>query len=124
MSDSDPEALFTAAAAGLKRFGLAYVHVLEPLGTTPAYAGAIKAAIGGIPLIVNGGYEFASGTVAVSTGKADAIAYGKLYIANSDLVERFAKGAPLNEPNPKTFYGGGAAGYTDYPRLDDAVAAE
>ncbi len=124
MSDSDPAALFTAAAASLKRFGLAYIHVLEPVGTTPALAGDMKAAIGGIPLIVNGSYDYETGTSAVAGGVIDAVAYGKLYIANPDLVERFAAGSSLNEPNPKTFYGGGAAGYTDYPTLNAAAAAE
>jgi len=84
----------------------------------------MKAAIGGTPLIVNGGYDFETGTAAVAGGVIDAIAYGKLYIANPDLVERFKTGATLNEPNPKTFYGGGAAGYTDYPTMDKAAAAE
>ncbi len=123
MSDSDPTALFTHAAASLKRFGLAYVHVLEPIGSAPVLAGAIKQAIGA-PLIVNGGYDLASSEAAIEGGVIDAVAFGKLYIANPDLVERFKTGADLNEPNPKTFYGGGAAGYTDYPALDRAAAAE
>jgi len=123
MSDSDPAALFTQAAASLKRFGLAYVHVVEPLGTTPALASAISKAIGA-PLIVNGGYDRASGIAAIASGAADAIAYGKLFIANPDLVERFKAEAPLNEPDQRTFYGGGAKGYIDYPKLAEAAAAE
>ena len=51
---------------------------------------------------------------------ADLIAYGRLFLANPDLVERFASGAPLNEPDPDTFYGGGAEGYIDYPSLEGA----
>ena len=50
-------------------------------------------------------------------GEADAIAYGKLFIANPDLPLRFAKGAPLNLPDPETFYAPGSEGYTDYPFL-------
>lgn len=50
-------------------------------------------------------------------GKADLIAFGKLYIANLDLVERFAAGASFNQPDPKTFYGGDEAGYIDYSTL-------
>jgi N-ethylmaleimide reductase len=122
MSDSNPEALFTAAGAALKDLGLAYVHVLEPVGTTPVLAPAIKAAIGA-PLIVNGGYDLATSQAAIASGATDAIAYGKLYIANPDLVERFKTNAPLNEPNPQTFYGGGAEGYTDYPVLKASAAA-
>jgi 2,4-dienoyl-CoA reductase-like NADH-dependent reductase (Old Yellow Enzyme family) len=51
------------------------------------------------------------------SGDADAIAYGKLYIANPDLVARFKVAAPLNKPDPSTFYGAGPKGYTDYPAL-------
>ena len=53
----------------------------------------------------------------LKSGDANLIAFGKLFIANPDLVERFQKGAPLNAPNPETFYGGGAEGYIDYPTL-------
>ena len=47
----------------------------------------------------------------------DAVAVGREFLANPDLVRRWREGAPLNEPNPQTFYGGGAEGYTDYPAL-------
>jgi N-ethylmaleimide reductase len=60
---------------------------------------------------------------AVESGEADLVAFGKPFIANPDLVERLSRGAPLNEPRRETFYGGGAAGYTDYPTLGDARAA-
>ena len=60
----------------------------------------------------------------MSANEADLIAFGKLYIANPDLVERFKRGAPLNEYDKDTFYGGGAKGYTDYPALESAAAAE
>jgi N-ethylmaleimide reductase len=50
---------------------------------------------------------------------ADAVAFGQLYIANPDLVERFKLNAPLNEPDPASFYGGNEKGYTDYPVLED-----
>ena len=55
---------------------------------------------------------------------ADLIAFGKPFISNPDLVERLKKGAPLNAFDKATFYGGGAKGYTDYPVLGEAVAAE
>jgi N-ethylmaleimide reductase len=58
---------------------------------------------------------------AVSNGHADLVAFGRLFIANPDLVERFRLNAPLNEPDRATFYGGDAAGYTDYPGLDQAA---
>ena len=57
-------------------------------------------------------------------GVADAIAFGRLYLANPDLVERFRRDAPLNTPNPKTFYAPGPAGYTDYPALDELETAQ
>ena len=54
--------------------------------------------------------------------KADLIAFGKLFISNPDLVERLKLGAPLNDFDKNTFYGGGAKGYTDYPALKQATA--
>jgi N-ethylmaleimide reductase len=53
----------------------------------------------------------------IEKGFIDAVAFGRSYIANPDLVERLQKDAPLNEPQPATFYGGSAKGYTDYPTL-------
>lgn len=55
---------------------------------------------------------------AIASGIADAIAFGRLFIANPDLPERFRRGASLNEPDPSTFYGGGEKGYTDYPFME------
>jgi N-ethylmaleimide reductase len=60
----------------------------------------------------------------LAEGAADLIAFGKPFISNPDLVERLKKGAPLNAWDKATFYGGGAKGYTDYPTLQAAVAAE
>jgi N-ethylmaleimide reductase len=67
--------------------------------------------------MVNNGYGKALAEDAVAGGAADLVAFGKLYIANPDLVERLRTGAELNEPDRATFYGGGAKGYTDYPAL-------
>ncbi|MEJ1158790.1 alkene reductase [Prosthecomicrobium sp. N25] len=121
MADSDPAALFVAAAAALRPYGLAYLHVIEPVGTEPALAPAMKAA-SGLPVILNGGFDASSGAAAVAGGVADAIAYGKLFLANPDLPERFRRGAPLNEPDPATFYGGTEKGYVDYPALEASPA--
>jgi N-ethylmaleimide reductase len=60
---------------------------------------------------------------AVASGAADLVAFGKPFIANADLARRLREDAPLNVPDPKTFYGGGAEGYTDYPLLPEAQAA-
>jgi N-ethylmaleimide reductase len=64
-----------------------------------------------------GGYDQAMGEKVLEEGLADAVAYGRLYISNPDLAERFQKNAPLNPYNRATFYGGQEAGYTDYPTL-------
>jgi N-ethylmaleimide reductase len=58
---------------------------------------------------------------AISSGRADLVAFGRLFIANPDLVERFRLNAPLNQPDRATFYGGGTEGYTDYPALNEAA---
>ncbi|WP_428310712.1 alkene reductase [Hydrocarboniphaga sp.] len=71
-----------------------------------------------VPLLLNGGYTRESGEADVESGLADAIVYGKPYIANPDLVERFRLRAPLNEVDFSTLYAGGASGYTDYPRYE------
>ncbi|MEO0613473.1 MAG: hypothetical protein AAFY83_09180, partial [Pseudomonadota bacterium] len=69
--------------------------------------------------IANGDYSAREGAEAVASGYADAVAYGRAYIANPDLPKRFAVGAQLTTPNEKTFYGGDETGYTDYPFLSD-----
>jgi N-ethylmaleimide reductase len=68
-------------------------------------------------LISAGGYDQAMGEAVLEAGLADAVAYGRWYISNPDLAERFKQGAALNPYNRATFYGGGEAGYTDYPAL-------
>jgi N-ethylmaleimide reductase len=70
-----------------------------------------------VPFIANTGFDKAKGMDVLRSGDADAIAYGKLYVANPDLVTRFKVDAPLNKPDPSTFYGAGPKGYTDYPTL-------
>jgi N-ethylmaleimide reductase len=70
--------------------------------------------------IANNGYDLALAREALRRGLADLIAFGRLFIANPDLVERLRIGAPLNELDRETLYGGGAKGYTDYPLLTPA----
>tara|TARA_R110002072_G_scaffold123048_2_gene258081 strand:+ start:260 stop:1360 length:1101 start_codon:yes stop_codon:yes gene_type:complete len=122
MSDSDPEALFSYVARELGKRKLAYLHVVEEFpGTTPVDFdyGALKTLFGG-PYIANGGYTREKAVAALASGKADLIAFGRPFIANPDLVARLSQDAPLNEPDPATFYGGDAKGYTDYPSLQSA----
>lgn len=123
MRDSAPQATFNEVTDALNVFDLAYLHVVEGgiHGGGEAepfdFYGMRKRFKG--PYIANLAYDKAKGNAAIASGHADAIAYGVPFIANPDLVERFAKGAPLNVADSATFYGGGAAGYTDYPCLQD-----
>ena len=70
-----------------------------------------------MPIIANGGLDQAAGEARLAAGLCDAVAYGRAWIANPDLVERFARQAPLNEVDMATFYQGGEKGYLDYPAL-------
>jgi 2,4-dienoyl-CoA reductase-like NADH-dependent reductase (Old Yellow Enzyme family) len=76
----------------------------------------LKAAFRGV-YIANEKFDFESAGQVVASGEADAVAFGKLFIANPDLPRRFALRAALNESQPAAFYAGGAQGYTDYPSL-------
>ena len=127
IGDSDPISLFNAVIEKLNTYHLAYVHMIEPRSTTaggndqldaqaPITSEMFRAAYQG-KFISAGGYDQAMGEAVLEAGLADAVAYGRLYIANPDLAERFKQGAKLNPYNRATFYGGGEAGYTDYPTL-------
>ena len=119
IQDSDPRKTFTAVADLLRPHGLAYLHVVDGdfvTGKTLLDYGEVRRAFGGT-FMVNGGYTQERAEAAIRTGAADLVAFGSLYIANPDLVERFRKGAALNAPDPATYYGGDARGYTDYPFL-------
>lgn len=120
ISDSAPQRLFNHVASSLSPFGLAYLHVVEGgMGgeATPDFdfEDLRRQFKGGY--IANLAYDKARGNAAIASGHADAIAYGAIYIANPDLVERLRQDAPLNTPDQATFYGGDAKGYTDYPTL-------
>lgn len=115
MGDSDPAALFGHVARELGKRKLAFLcareshdkHALGPM---------LKQEFGGV-YIANEGFTPESAREVVSSGKADAVAFGKPAIANPDLVERLRINAPWNPPEPETFYGDGPKGYTDYPFL-------
>jgi len=116
MGDSDGLATFTYVGRELGNRGLAFICARE--AQKPDSIGpAIKDAFGGV-YIANEGFTQESAERALADGTADAVAFGKLFIANPDLPIRFAKHAPLNPPDTKTFYAGGAAGYIDYPALE------
>jgi len=115
MGDDNPLQTFTYLASELGKRKLAFICTREFLDDTSLMP-AIKRAFGG-PLIANEKFEFNSAQLAVQNGVADAVAFGRLFIANPDLVARFKKNAPLNEWVSTSFYAPGAQGYTDYPTL-------
>ncbi|AGA28630.1 LOW QUALITY PROTEIN: NADH:flavin oxidoreductase [Singulisphaera acidiphila DSM 18658] len=123
MEDDDPSETFTHVARALAPFGLAYLHVgydsgYSRGGSMPGLkpVDLIRAVYPGTLLAV-GGFTRQSGQEAIASGRADAIVFGRPFIANPDLVERFARNAHLNLPDSANFYGGDERGYTDYPTL-------
>lgn len=125
--DSQPQALFNRVVDDLSPIGLAYLHVVE--GDTGGardnltfdYA-ALRTRFDGV-WMVNNGYTRQMAMDAVSQGRADLVSFGRLFMANPDLVRRLVENAPLNSlMGPETFYGGGAHGYTDYPFLEPKSA--
>jgi len=129
-SEPEPLPVLGALADGLAPLGLAYVHLIEQFSRSPqgvdAYdddpRGELLRERAGAPLLVNGGYDHATGEAALGAGRAAAVVYGKPFISNPDLVERFRAGAELAPWDKDTFYGGGAQGYTDQPTLGGEAA--
>jgi len=113
MGDSNRAATFGYVAKQLGARRIAFICVREYIGED-SIGPQLKAAFGGA-YIANEKFDFDSAQQAVGTGRADAVAFGKLFLANPDLPRRFAEHLPLNEPQVATFYSGGPAGYTDYP---------
>ena len=125
IADSEAEAIALYLAKAFTARGIAYLHIAEPdwaggpeLST--AFRQALRAAFPG-SLICCGGYSAAEAEALIASGLSDAVAFGRPYIANPDLVARFATGAALNTPDRATFYGGEEVGYTDYPTLGNAA---
>jgi N-ethylmaleimide reductase len=135
ITEDAPQTVFDYLVKELATRNLSFIHIIE--GATGGDRDYVQ---GGKPFdyqelkdtyrnaggtgawVVNNGYEKDTAEKAVASGYADGVAFGKLFIANPDLVERFKTNAPLNEPDKNTFYGGGAKGYTDYPTLESAEA--
>jgi N-ethylmaleimide reductase len=124
MRDSNPRATFSEVAAELRAFGLAYLHVVDPVEARASndapFVRDLRSLFRG-PVIVNGGFSRESAELAITRGDADAVSFGSPFLANPDLPWRLAVGAPLNSPDPATFSGGGERGYVDYPRLEAAA---
>ncbi len=119
MGDSNPLATFGYVAAELGRRKIAFICTREHVAPD-SIGPKIKAAFGGV-LIANEQFTQESAEQVIARGDADAVAFGKAFIANPDLVERFRQNAPLNPPDMATFYQGGNQGYIDYPALDVAA---
>jgi N-ethylmaleimide reductase len=124
MGDSNPEALFGYVADALNRFGLAYLHVVDPRivnnvekkeGYVAPVAAAQLSQIFKGPVLAAGGFTREDAENTLQNGDAAAIVFGRFFIANPDLVERFKNGCELNAYDRDSFYGGDERGYTDYP---------
>lgn len=121
ITSSDPQAQFDYIVDQLSALDLVYLHVVEgatggPRDVAPFdYAGLRRRFKN--TYIANNGYDLALAKQQLAENKADLFAFGRPFIANPDLVERLKTGAPLAELDPNTLYGGGAAGYIDYPTL-------
>ena len=122
LSDENPQETFEYVVEQLNRYDLAFLDLLQGTGGAPKDQwlpfdyDRLRALYTG-KLIRNNGYDFASAQEAIASGAADAIAFGRLLLANPDLVERFRRGAPLNAPDYEKLYVGEEKGYTDYPFL-------
>ena len=134
MGDEDPESLFGYLAERLNDRDLAYLHVVDPAiagnenSATPDPCAEnlmrlIRERYTGT-LIVCGGYTSESAGAAILERKADLVAFGRAFLANPDLPERFRENAPLNAPDQSKFYGGGIEGYVDYPTLKQRMGEE
>lgn len=125
MGDSNRHATFSHAVERLAGFGLAYLHVIDPVAGPMARSSVgidrllphLRKLFPG-PVIANGGYSRETAEAILQSGEADLVAFGVPFIANPDLPARFAAGAALAQPDSALFYTGGERGYIDYPALE------
>jgi N-ethylmaleimide reductase len=131
MSDSNPKALFACVAEQLNRFGLAYLHIIEPRvkgnvvideGQAPGAAEQLRKIFKG-RIIAAGGFEPDTAEAIVEEGDADAVAFGRHFVSNPGLPRRIQERLPLTEYDRDTFYTFDSHGYTDYPFYDDKTDA-
>jgi N-ethylmaleimide reductase len=125
MHDSNPRHTFGYIVTELSKLGIGYLHTIEPTEADLRHgldaeqavpASYLRERFDGV-LVTNGGFTAERAQSFLDAGHADAIAFGTAFLANPDLPERIRRGAPLNLPDPSTFYGGTEKGYTDYPAL-------
>jgi N-ethylmaleimide reductase len=134
MHDNDPIALFTYLIDKLNPVGLAYLSFIEPRSSSIGLAEDLSVdstnnallfrRLFNGPVLSAGGYTAETASEAILAGNADAIGFGRAFIANPDLVNRLMSGATLNKYDRATFYGGAEVGYTDYPLLEPQLEAE
>ncbi|MDB5773309.1 MAG: hypothetical protein JWM42_3683 [Burkholderia sp.] len=125
MGDKEADASTLYLAKEFSRRGIAFLHIAEPDWAggpvlTDEFRRQIRADFNGL-LIFCGGYTAAEADALIANGLGDAVGFGRQFLANPDLVERFRAGAKLNAPDQTTFYGGDARGYIDYPTLKQAA---
>jgi N-ethylmaleimide reductase len=122
MSDSNRAETFGYAVKQLATFGLAYLHLVDPIAPAAVAEGrlapTLRQSFSG-PIIINGGFDRETGAAVIERGEADLVAYGVKFLANPDLPERWLRGVRLNDPVRETFYGGDERGYVDYPALTE-----
>jgi N-ethylmaleimide reductase len=130
MRDSNPTALFTYVAQQLNRFGLAYLHIIEPRvkgnvtineGQGPIAAGQLRKVFEG-KIVAAGGFEPDTAEAAIANGVADAVAFGRHFVANPDLPLRIEEGVALTRYDRNTFYTFDSVGYNDYPFAHQLVS--
>lgn len=129
MHDNDPSTTFGELAKELDRIGVAYIEVVEDSfqgnhfnGRPEPVIDAIRAGFHGI-YMGNGAYSADEADARIRAGRCELVSFGRLVISNPDLLERFRRGAPLNDWDSSTFYGGDERGYLDYPLLADRYGA-
>ncbi len=124
MGDPDPIGLYSHVLSRLGELDIAYAHLIEARDGAGMEIDTPQEAVDRLrpswrkTLLLAGGFNGESADAAIRSGRADAIAFGRHFLANPDLPRRLRIGAPLNAYDRKTFYGGGAAGYIDYPALE------
>jgi N-ethylmaleimide reductase len=128
VNDSNPEPLFVAAAEALAEIGIAFLEVREPhpesalrIPDHPPIAPKMRKVFPA-PLVLNSEYTLERAQAALDAGEADAVSFGRSFIANPDLPQRLEAGSELNKPDPMTFYSQGPEGYVDYPALEAQAA--
>jgi N-ethylmaleimide reductase len=115
IAENNTHAVYGALIRELSQLGLAYLHIMQ-MGDEVLLTN-IRSIWPGVFVLNRGGTDLPTRIADIDNGAADVIAVGSMSLANPDLVERIKKDAPLNAPDPSTFYGGGTKGYTDYPTL-------